>query len=188
MANRGLSNGTARDTFDAALTQVMCTGMWDSRESAERYGAPRGALQQLARFHARRLPPAKGPRGPDPSQGALARQMNARNAAQADAAGPDGPGREGGEASTGDARRSGGTGGHPRPRGTGTGRWPRGAIAPRCGRWFAAAGARRPRRSGPRGGPAASSCRFRPLPRFSCPFLPSVVHFPVRVQVRERQA
>ncbi len=91
-------HGAARDTFDAALTQVMATGMWDSRESAERYGAPRGALQQLARFHAKRLPPAKGPRGPDPSQGALARQVNARNTAQAGAPDPAGPGPAVGDA------------------------------------------------------------------------------------------
>lgn len=69
-------HGAARDSFDGKLTRVMATGMWDTKESAERYGAPRAAIQRLERFQAKRS--ASGLRGPDPSQAAVARRENAR--------------------------------------------------------------------------------------------------------------
>ena len=46
-------HGAGRDVFDKALEQVMAAGMWDSRASAELYGAPRQAIDAAMEFQRR---------------------------------------------------------------------------------------------------------------------------------------
>ena len=81
-------HGAARDAFDSCLADVMDTGMWDSVESAKRYGAPREA-QALMEARSKALAAAKARRKagagshPTPAQAAAAKRRDGQPAVAA---------------------------------------------------------------------------------------------------------